>query len=117
MRQIDIENNNFSLRQLVELASSEPVVLMENGVPRVALVGVDEDTIESFALSNNPDFLAIIERSRESYRWCKFSCKIAVAASSKFFSISAKNLLTFSCKVLYYICSTRNVLERCNKKG
>jgi len=68
MRQIDIENNNFSLRQLVELASSEPVVLMENGVPRVALVGVDEDTIESFALSNNPDFLAIIERSRESYR-------------------------------------------------
>ena len=68
MKRIDIGNNDFSLRQLMELASIEPVVLMENGVPRVALVGVDEDTIESFALSNNPDFLAIIERSRESYR-------------------------------------------------
>jgi len=68
MKRIDIGNNDFSLRQLVELASIAPVVLMENGVPRVALVSVDEDTIESFALSNNPGFMAIIERSRESYR-------------------------------------------------
>jgi len=43
-------------------------VITENGSPLAAIVGVDEEALESLALSNNPDFLAIIERSRENYR-------------------------------------------------
>lgn len=68
MKRIEIDNANLTLRQVIELASTGPVVITEKGAALVAIVGIDEDSLESFSLSNNPDFLAIIERSRESYR-------------------------------------------------
>jgi antitoxin (DNA-binding transcriptional repressor) of toxin-antitoxin stability system len=43
-------------------------VLTRGGHPVAALVPIDEDDLATMSLSANLDFLAIIERSRESYR-------------------------------------------------
>ncbi len=68
MRTIALENHDSALREIINLISQEPLVVTEKGKPLAAIVGIDQDTIEALALGNNPDFLAIIARSRESYR-------------------------------------------------
>jgi len=43
---------------------TEPLELTIDGDPVAALVAVEEVDLESFSLSTNPTFLALIERSR-----------------------------------------------------
>lgn len=63
-----METHDAALREIIALLTHEPLVLTEKGKPRAAIVGLDEDALETLALSNNPDFLAIIARSRAGYR-------------------------------------------------
>ena len=41
------------------------MVVTANGKPIAALVGIENADMETVALSNNPRFLALIERSRQ----------------------------------------------------
>jgi len=49
----------------VEQTASGPLVLTENGQPVAVMVSVELADLGSISLSLNPEFLAIIERSRE----------------------------------------------------
>jgi PHD/YefM family antitoxin component YafN of YafNO toxin-antitoxin module len=50
------------------LAQTEPVIVMRQGTPFFALIPLDEFDYETWTLSENPDFMALIERARERYR-------------------------------------------------
>ena len=41
------------------------MVVIANGKPIAALIGIQNADLETVALSNNPHFLALIERSRQ----------------------------------------------------
>jgi len=45
-----------------------PLVLTKKGRPVAALVPIDRLNYESFVLSTDPDFIALIERSRARHR-------------------------------------------------
>jgi hypothetical protein len=44
--------------------SAEPLILVRNGEPIAALVAISNADYETVSLSSDPQFLAIIERSR-----------------------------------------------------
>lgn len=56
-----------SLAQYVPSLGEEPVVLTANGRAVAALVALPNADAETVALSTNPTFLAIIERSRRRH--------------------------------------------------
>ena len=68
MKRIAIEECTLSVQDLVQIAEAETVVLTRQGTPIVGIVGVDESEVEAWSLGSNPDFLALIERSRERGR-------------------------------------------------
>lgn len=69
MKTLDITEATGALGDYAAAASGEPLVFTRDGKPIAALVslpgGVD---LESLSLSTNPDFIAILERSRASLR-------------------------------------------------
>jgi hypothetical protein len=68
MKTIEIDQATESLGAYAE-DMDEGLVVMRGGRPVAALVPIDsEDDLESIALSTNPDFIAMIERSRRSAR-------------------------------------------------
>ena len=68
MKTKTVEISDTTLEELAHLTQSEPVIAMYEGVPTYAIVPLDEADYEAWTLSENPDFMAIIERSRERYR-------------------------------------------------
>jgi hypothetical protein len=58
----------LSAEDLASLAKKEPVILTRNGQPLVAVKDLSGSDWESVSLANNPQFIAIIESSRRSYR-------------------------------------------------
>ena len=52
----------------VEQTASGPLVLTENGQPVAVMVSIELADHESISLSLDPEFLAIIERSRARHR-------------------------------------------------
>jgi hypothetical protein len=68
MKVVALEGTTLTVPELVEMAKGEAVILTRDGQPLVAIRDVSGSDWESTALAHNPQFQAIIERSRRSYR-------------------------------------------------
>lgn len=64
MKTVELSGATGSLSEYARKARKEGLVLTRRGRPVAILVPVDSADLESLSLSTNPDFLAIIERSR-----------------------------------------------------
>ncbi|HZY09995.1 MAG TPA: type II toxin-antitoxin system prevent-host-death family antitoxin [Bacteroidota bacterium] len=64
MKTLEISKATYSLAAYTRKVKREPVVVTRNGKPVAALVSVPNADMETVSLSNNPRFLALIERSR-----------------------------------------------------
>ncbi len=68
MKLVAVESTALTVTELAELAKDGPVILTRKGKPLAAIKPLRGKDWESIALANNPEFQAIIERSRQSYR-------------------------------------------------
>lgn len=69
IKKLELNQATAPLAEYVEIAKEEPLLLLLNGKPVAALVPLDEETdLETIAVSTDPDFLALIERSREKQK-------------------------------------------------
>lgn len=64
MKRIEMNKATASLSKYAREVSKEPVILTDKGKPVAALVHIENADLETVALSTNPKFLALIERSR-----------------------------------------------------
>jgi antitoxin (DNA-binding transcriptional repressor) of toxin-antitoxin stability system len=64
MRTVEIAKATLPLADYTKNVKKEPVVVTFRGKPIAALVGIKNADMETVSLSNNPQFLALIERSR-----------------------------------------------------
>lgn len=63
-----IEVSNTTLKELARLTQSEPVIVTYESAPSYAIVPLDEADYETWVLSENPEFMALIEQSRQRYQ-------------------------------------------------
>lgn len=68
MKTIELSRATESLFEYTKKARKEGLVLTRRGRPVAMLVPVDSSDVEILSLGTNPDFLAIIERSRARCR-------------------------------------------------
>ena len=69
MKVASIAEVKARLSDYVDRCRRETVVLTKHGHPRAALVPIeDDDDLERFLLSRNPDFLRLLARSERSGR-------------------------------------------------
>jgi prevent-host-death family protein len=68
MRRLELEEATGSLVDYVRNGKDGPLVLTVDGRPVAALVPIADADWESFNLSTDPEFIALIERSRARYR-------------------------------------------------
>jgi antitoxin (DNA-binding transcriptional repressor) of toxin-antitoxin stability system len=68
MKTLNIKDISPALLELVRTLGEDPVVLLHRGKPVAALLPVSNADLETVSLSLNPQFLAIIERSRTGLR-------------------------------------------------
>lgn len=66
MKTIDLSEVS-ALAPLIGSASPEPVILTDNGQAVAAVVPTDERDVESLLLSINPQFQAVLERSKQRF--------------------------------------------------
>jgi prevent-host-death family protein len=64
MKTIDIGEASGPLSDYVKWAQTEPLVVTDNGTPTAVILPLTNADWETIALSTNPEFLALIERSR-----------------------------------------------------
>ena len=64
MKRVALEKTDLTVQELARMAEAEPVVLTRAGVPVAGVVGMKKLDREVWALGSNPEFLALIERSR-----------------------------------------------------
>lgn len=64
MKTIEITEATASLAEYARRVSADPVIVTVGGKPVAALVAIENSDLETVSLSTNPEFLAIIERSR-----------------------------------------------------
>jgi prevent-host-death family protein len=64
MKTIDIGEASSPLADYVRRAQTEPLVVTDNGTPTAVLLSLDNADLETISLSTNPEFIALIERSR-----------------------------------------------------
>lgn len=62
---VDMTDATESLATYVRKADTGPVVITEEGRPVAALVVLENTDLETVALSTDPEFLELIQRSRE----------------------------------------------------
>ena len=67
-RTIDVKEATQPLSEYAQHADEETLVVTSKGRPIAALVPVQNADLETISLGQNPEFLEIIEASRESYR-------------------------------------------------
>lgn len=65
MKTVEITKAKLSLADYAKKVTKEPVVVTVKGKPVAALIGIRNADKETVSLSNNPQFLALIERSRK----------------------------------------------------
>jgi hypothetical protein len=63
MKTLDVKKF-AGLARYAHNASREAIILTENKKPIAALVSLDDADLECISLSSNPDFLAMLEKSR-----------------------------------------------------
>lgn len=68
MKVVPLEETTLTVPELVELATHEAVILTRGGQPLVSVRELSGSDWESASLAHNPQFVALIERSRQSYR-------------------------------------------------
>lgn len=68
MKTVELADATGSLSQYARLARRGTVVVTRRGQPFAAVVALDPEDAASDALSRHPEFIAIIERSRERQR-------------------------------------------------
>lgn len=71
MKLVAIESSDVTASQLAEMAKKAKngsVILTRNGKPLAAVKDLSGSDWESVSLANNPKFIALIEKSRRSYR-------------------------------------------------
>lgn len=64
MKTIELNNGSHTLVEYAQDIGIEPIILVRDGKPVAALVPIENTDIETISLSTNPQFLALIERSR-----------------------------------------------------
>jgi antitoxin (DNA-binding transcriptional repressor) of toxin-antitoxin stability system len=64
MKTLEVAQATASLAEYARDVKAEPVILTVDGKPVAALVAIENADAETTALSTNPEFLALIERSR-----------------------------------------------------
>jgi prevent-host-death family protein len=68
LRTIDITEATQPLAEYAQQAETGPLVVTANGKPIAVILPIENADTETIALSENPQFLAIIERSRERHK-------------------------------------------------
>jgi antitoxin (DNA-binding transcriptional repressor) of toxin-antitoxin stability system len=68
MRTIEIAEATGSLSEYARQIRRGPLVVMRRGRPVAVVVAVEGMDLETLSLSTNADFIALIEKSRASYR-------------------------------------------------
>ena len=68
MKTIELNEATGALAKYARVAATEPVVVLDHGKPIAALVAIENADLETVSLSNNPKFLAILERSRARHQ-------------------------------------------------
>ena len=68
MRTVDIAEATGSLSEYARQIRRGPVVVTRRGKPVAVVVAVEGLDLETLSLSTNADFIALIEKSRASYR-------------------------------------------------
>jgi prevent-host-death family protein len=64
VKTIEIDKATGTLADCVRAAAKEPLVVTQKGKPVAVLIPLENADFETVALSSNPKFLEIIERSR-----------------------------------------------------
>ena len=64
MKTVEISKATLPLSEYTKGIKKEPVIITKEGRPVAALVSIPNADIEMVSLSNNPKFIALIERSR-----------------------------------------------------
>ncbi len=64
MQTIELKDATEPLAEYVKRMEGEPVTIVHKGVPLAVLVPAGNDDYESVQMSTNPEFIAILERSR-----------------------------------------------------
>ena len=64
MKQIELAEATKPLAEYVKEMDGESVVIVYKGVMLAALVPIDHADYETVSLSTNPEFIAMLERSR-----------------------------------------------------
>ncbi|MFB8790237.1 MAG: type II toxin-antitoxin system prevent-host-death family antitoxin [Potamolinea sp.] len=68
MQIVEIAEANATLAEYTSGLSEEPLIITNNGQPIAVLVTLENLDLETLALSSNPKFLELIERSRARRR-------------------------------------------------
>lgn len=68
MKSIAVEGTTLDAEKLVKLSKSQPVLLTRRGQPVCAVIEIDELDVEAWSLGNNPQFIALLEKSRKRLR-------------------------------------------------
>jgi antitoxin (DNA-binding transcriptional repressor) of toxin-antitoxin stability system len=64
MKTVEISKATLPLSDYTKGIKKEPVIITKEGRPVAALVSIPNADLEMVSLSNNPKFIALIERSR-----------------------------------------------------
>jgi hypothetical protein len=65
MKALELKEATAPLADYARDAKEEPVVLLVNGQPVAALLALENVDLETVKLSNDPQFIALIEHSRQ----------------------------------------------------
>ena len=68
MKTVEMADATGALSEYAQIARKETIVVTRRGRPIAAVVPIDDMDLETLSVSTNPDFVAIIERSRAKYR-------------------------------------------------
>ena len=68
MKLVPVDTAELSLPDVAEMAKGGTVVLTRRGRPLATVKNVAGTDWEAIALASNPEFIALIEESRRSYR-------------------------------------------------
>ena len=64
MKTVEVVEAKMPLSDYAKKLKKEPVIITKQGKPVAALVSITNADIETATMSNNPKFIALIERSR-----------------------------------------------------
>ena len=64
MKTIEMTQATGSLAEYAKQVGQTPIIVTVKGRPTAALVAIENADVETVALSTNPQFIALIERSR-----------------------------------------------------